>query len=1232
MVARDFGNADRRLVAFVTGGANQAVDVTALKSHLLETLPAYMVPTVFVVLDSLPLTASGKADRKALMAMDVAGPGADVPEVPLTTRTEEIVAGIWSEVLGTPVTSAAADFFALGGHSLSVAQVAARLRKALGTTIPFREVFAARDLAALAARIDATRSESKERDSSTGPASDADTGETPLSSVQQRLWFLNELGGDTAEYAMVGAIELAGSLDRTALEGALAQLVVRHESLRTIFRAPGGDPVQVIQPAGHFVLEMEDVPSEEALRSRMRSAATRIFDLQSGPLFRCVLYRTAPDRHYLLLILHHIIADGWSIGVLLRELATLYTDTVLGKPSSLPAPLLQYRDYARWQRDQAGDGDYGGALARWVARLDGAPRELELPSDRPRPPAESHRGATQPFRLPMELAEGLRTLSRRQGATLFMTLLALFDTLLWKYTGQQDLVVGTPVANRPRVELESLVGVFVNTLLLRTRLEPSLTFAEALGRVRDTTLDALGDEDVPFERLVQALRPERDLSRNPLFQVMFVLQNMPQRPVDLPGLQLRALDVDRGAAQLDLTLYMVETAEGLSGFVEYATDLFDADRIARMTGHFEQLARAVVAWPAVRLGELDMLTKTEHGNVASWNQTARPAPAACVHDLVAATAGRQPDATALVFGDASLTYSELESRVAAIAGRLAALGVRPGSLVGVLLERGPDMVAGVLGVLKAGAGYVPMDPAFPSDRLAYMLEDSGASVLLTQESLAGSVATAASALVLERFADGDAVAVPVAATLDDLAYVIYTSGSTGKPKGVAIGHRSLVNLLASMQEEPGFTAADSLFAVTTLSFDIAGLELYLPLIAGGRIVLASRDDVADGNALVERLEASRATVMQATPATWRLMLEADWKGSPGLKVLCGGEALPRDLADALAPRVKELWNVYGPTETTIWSSCERVSVTPGPVAIGRPIANTSLLILDRSGGLAPVGVPGELHIGGMGLAHGYWRRDDLTAERFIPDQVSGQPGKLYKTGDQARWLPDGRVECLGRLDHQVKVRGYRIELEEIEIALRAHPDVDQSVVVAQKGDGGDDRLIAYLTEVSGRPANVTELRAHLRKTLPAYMVPSAFVTLDRLPLTPNGKIDRKALIGIESARAVRGEPLPPRTPAEQLVAQVWRDALKVPLVGLQDNFFDLGGHSLLAMRVLAEIEKLTGTRLHPRDIIFQNLEQLAKACAARVSEPPLGEPAADADGKLRGLLRRLRPGAAGGKR
>jgi amino acid adenylation domain-containing protein len=776
-----------------------------------------------------------------------------------------------------------------------------------------------------------------------------------------------------------------------------------------------------------------------------------------------------------------------------------------------------------------------------------------------------------------EVGERLAELSREEGATLYMTLLGSFAALLQAYTGGDEVVVGTPVAGRNRTEVEGLIGFFINTLVMRTEVRGEESFRELLGRVREVVLAAYAHQDLPFEKLVEELHVERSLSHTPLFQVMFIMQNMPPASdLNLGDLSIEPLAVSSGTVKYDLILNMSEVAGSIGGTMQYNADLFDAATIKRMLDHFQTLLKGIVSHPGRRLSELPLLSGAERRETLSgWNDTDRDYPRRqCIHQLFEAQAEQTPDAVALGFEGEQLTYGELNRRANQLAHRLLTLGVKPETLVGICMERSPEMLVGVLGVLKSGGAYVPLDPLFPRQRLQYMLEDASVAALLTQQHIAAELPEHGAEVISldtewESIGRESAENPRTRVASDNLAYVIYTSGSTGQPKGVQIPHYAVVNFLNSMRRAPGLTSEDTLLAVTTLSFDIAGLELFLPLIAGGRVEIGSGQALADGEQFIKLIERSGATAMQATPATWRLLLELDWPGSESMKILCGGEALPRELADRLIERGAAVWNLFGPTETTIWSSTCRVEPGDNPVSIGRPIDNTQMYVLNRSMEPLPVKVAGELYIGGDGLARGYNRAPHLTASKFVPDPFSGKPGaRLYKTGDLARYLPGGALEHLGRIDHQVKLRGFRIELGEIEAALKRHASVRESVVVAREDSPGDKRLVAYIVCEQEPPPAVDELRRQLRERLPDYMLPSAFVMLPSLPLTPNGKIDRRALPPPEHARPeLKAAYAPPRSAAERVVASIWQEALQLEKVGRHDNFFDLGGHSLLTIQV-----------------------------------------------------------------
>ncbi|MFD9064423.1 amino acid adenylation domain-containing protein, partial [Kitasatospora purpeofusca] len=907
----------------------------------------------------------------------------------------------------------------------------------------------------------------------------------PASFPQQRMWFLDQLTpGDTA-YNVCGATRIRGPLDLDLWRRAVAAIARRHEALRTTFRAVDGEPVQVVTEGaepGFAVVPCEHLAGpdgEEGVQALAREEFSRPFDLATGPLVRMRFLRLATDEHVLLLTIHHIAGDLWSTSVFLDELVTLYGAYAGGTEPALPELPIQYADYAVWQRKRL-DGDGARAdLEYWQHTLDGAPAALELPTDRPRPPVQSTRGGSLPFTLSAELMDQVREFSRAEGVTPFMTLLAAFQVLLHRYTREEDVVVGVPVANRGRPEVERLIGYFANMLALRTDLSGAPSFRELLGRVRPVCLGAFAHQELPFERLVEELHPRRDLSRTPVFQVSFVFQNIAMPSFDVAGLHLEPIEVAGSTARFDLELQVFDRPEGLSGRFEYNSDLFDPATVDQLAAHLRLLVEQLIAGPDLPVGAVPMLAAEEERRLREQgNDTRREWPdRAPVHRLFAEQAARTPAAEAVRCGAEALDYAELDRRSDRLARRLRSHGVGRDVLVGVCTERSTDLVVALLAVLKSGGAFVPIDPEFPPERIAYMLADSGLPVLLTQRPVAERLpASGAEVLCLDEPYEEPAAepAKDPAVAEDDLAYVIYTSGSTGRPKGVQVPHRALANFLCSMRERPGLTAGDTLLAVTTHSFDISLLELLLPLVTGARVVVAERGAAADGERLSRLLAASGASVVQATPSTWRMLLDAGWPGAPGLKALAGGEALPAELARRLRAGGVELWNMYGPTETTIWSAVAEVG--DGPISIGAPIANTELHVLDEQGRLTPPGVPGELYIGGAGLARGYLGRPELTAERFVPHPFGAGPqDRLYRTGDLVRRRRDGGIEFLGRLDHQVKVRGFRIELGEIESELARRPEVGHAVVTVREDVPGDQRLVAYVVpSADGGPGPAEE--------------------------------------------------------------------------------------------------------------------------------------------------------------
>jgi amino acid adenylation domain-containing protein len=867
---------------------------------------------------------------------------------------------------------------------------------------------------------------------------------------------------------------------------------------------------------------------------------------------------------------------------LVREVSAIYNNFSTGQPSPLPELDIQYADFSAWQREFLSGFLLEKQLEYWKQKL-AAVEPLMLPTDRPRTALQRPEGATTHFTVPVELTEALKTLSRKQGATLYMILLAAFQALLSRYSGQSDITVGSPIAGRSRTETEGLIGVFINTLVLRSDLAGQPDSIELLQRVKAMTLEAFANQDVPFEKLVEVLLPQRDLTRSPLFQVLFVLQNVPWTVLQLGAAKMLAFDVDSAAAQFEMSLVLAETDSGMEGSIVYNKGLFDAESVTRMIGHYQMLLNGIVAEPSQSIALLPLMTVQERKQVIEeWNRTEAQYPLdKCVHELFEEQVARTPQAVAVSYEEERLSYEELNERANRLAWYLLERGVGPDVLVGIFLERSLEMLVGLLGILKAGGCYLPLDPSFPAERLRYMVEDSRPALLLTQERLEQRIVDAGALQTLCLDRDWETVEKRPGTNLrpsgsgENLTYVIYTSGSTGRPKGVMVTGQALMNFLQSMTSIPGIEQSDVLAAVTTVSFDIAGLELYLPLINGGRILLLSRETARDANELHQKLIQNSVTVMQATPSTWSMLLLDGWRPRSAFKILCGGEALNRDLATKLVGHDVPVWNLYGPTETTIWS-CLKELKSSEAVTIGKPIANTQVYVVDEEMEPAPVGVSGELYIGGVGLARGYLNRPELTAERFVPDPFASKNtvggGRLYRTGDLVRWQVDGNLEYLGRLDQQVKIRGFRIELEEIEAILETHPSVARCIVLAREDQPGEKRLVAYVVKKTGVPwPNASGLEEYLKVSLPEYMVPTVFVELEKLPLNHNGKIDRKALPQPDRDTPEE-EYVGPRDATEETLCQLWQEVLRRERVGIHDDFFSMGGHSLLAVLIIARIK------------------------------------------------------------
>ncbi|HEX2208454.1 MAG TPA: amino acid adenylation domain-containing protein, partial [Longimicrobium sp.] len=1016
-----------------------------------------------------------------------------------------------------------------------------------------------------------------------------DDGPAPLSPAQQRLWFLQRMEPESTAFVIPQTLRLRGAVDVAALDRAFAEIVRRHQVLRTVFQTRDGEPVQVVLPAPPSVLRVENAisadPVDEA-RRRMQSEAARRMDLEAGPLFFATLVRIAPADHILFVTLHHLVTDGWSLGLLYRELEALYGAFSRGEPSPLPPLGIQYADFAAWQRGHLAGPALEGQLAYWRQTLNGAPALLELPTDRPRPAVQGTAGAAHPVNYPRGLRERQAETARAEGSTLFMALMAGWAALLGGYARQDDVVLATAVAGRNREETEPLIGFFINTLPVRVDLRGDPSFRELLARVKEATVGALAHQDVPFERLVETLNVPRALSHSPVYQAMFTLQNAFGAPLALPGLTMERLGSTHASAAQDLWLAL-EEADGLEGMLQYATDLFDAATMERMIAHLAVLLDAATADPSLPLSRLPRMDAAERETVLrAWNATDADYEYAPVHETIAAQAARTPDAVAVSLDDESLAYAELDARANRLANRLRRLGVGPEVRVGLMLERAPEMVVAILAVLKAGGAYVPMDPGYPRERLAYMLADSRVPVLLTQDRLA-RLADGFTGTVLRLDTpedDAEPQAIPYSLfpipSPHGLAYVIYTSGSTGRPKGAMNTHRAIANRLAWMQAEYGLDARDAVLQKTPFSFDVSVWEFLWPLMTGARLVLARPEGHRDPAYLAELIRRERITTLHFVPSMLQAFLEQpalEERCTSVRRVVCSGEALGAELVErfhARMPSSAGLHNLYGPTEAA-------VDVTYWPCArgderrcipIGRPVSNTRMYVLDAHGNPTPIGVPGELQIAGVQVGRGYLDRPALTAEKFVPDPFSATGGaRMYRTGDLARWTAEGVLEYLGRMDHQVKVRGFRIELGEIEAALADHPAVRDAVATVREDTPGDARIVAYVVPDGTAAPAPDELRRFLSRRLPDHMLPSAWTVMDALPLSPSGKVDRRALPAPEAPKRDAARFVPPRTPAEQRVAGFWREVLGVEQVGVDDNFFEIGGHSLLLARVHARV-------------------------------------------------------------
>jgi amino acid adenylation domain-containing protein len=1036
-------------------------------------------------------------------------------------------------------------------------------------------------------------------------------GPAPLSSPQERLFLLDQIMPGLAAYNVPTLVRVGTTLDAGLLRAALNVIVSRHEILRTSIRLIDGMPVQEVAPRAEVELTVADLrtrPESEREHEAQRvlgELAGRGFDLGGDVLLRAGLVHLEQDEDLLLIVFHHAASDHTSSALLFAELDQIYGSLLDGSEPSLVDLPIQYADYARWQREQLTGDHLEELLGYWTQRLAGAPARLELPADRPRPSAQSYAGKLCEFVLTPDQAASLRDLARSTGTSLFMVLLAGFKALIHRYTGAQDIVVGSPVSGRQHEETTSLLGYFSNTLALRTDLSGDPTFAELLARVKLTTLEARAYQELPFEKLVEVLNPDRDQSHSPIFQVLLGF-DVAQGPPTLAGCTLQQLPVPGWRwSRFDLSIVLRERDDGsLRAQLEYATDLFDAGTIERLIGHYRTVLAAAASGPDQQLSELPILTSAERARMlVDWNATAGDYDRRCLHEQFADQAAHRPDAIAVADAQARVSYGELDRRSNQLARELAGLGVGEGALVAICVDRSVDLLVAMLGVLRTGAAYVPVEPSYPPERQELLVADAGASVVITQERHLGVIDPGGTRVLcldrdsarLEAHPDG---ALQVAVDPDALAYVIYTSGSTGKPKGVGVRHRSVANLMAAMREHPGIGETDVLANLTTPAFDLSVPDWYLPLTTGARLSIIPQEATLDGVELADWLARTGATIVQATPTTWQMLVDAGWNGSEQLKIVCGGEALPRSLAEELLVRSASVWHMYGPTETTVWSSAIELRPGDGPPPLGGPIANTRFYVLDANRQPVPVGVPGQLYIGGDGVARGYHQRPELTAEKFVGDPFAfGSAERLYRTGDLVRWRESGTLEFLGRMDQQVKLRGFRIELEEIEAVLGASPGVAAAVVTVREDSPGDRRLVAYVVPEDDHAPADEQLRRPLKSRLPPFMVPSTFVVLEALPVTPNGKLDRASLPAPDGGRPdLERRYAAPENPMQETLASIWREVLGIARVGVDDDFFDLGGHSLLAVKMLARVHDSVGVSLALRQLFDgSTIRELADA-------------------------------------
>ena len=1183
VIAREDTPGNKYLAAYYVAETDTEISVSALQSHLKEQLPDYMVPSAFMAMEKFPLTSSGKVNRKALPAPEESDLTLSTEYIAPRNQTESLLAGIWQQVLQRDTVGVTDNFFDLGGHSLMATQVASRIREAFGVELPLQDLFETPTINDLALKIEQLQITDEALKLPPLQKAPRD-GHPPLSFAQQRLWFLDQLSPGNANYNIPSAIRLQGELNMDVLQRSMDTIIQRHEVLRTVFKEQNGAPVQIIQDTLSLPLPVSDLsglsPEEQETKARALATAeaSKPFDLANGPLVRVQLIKLSENEHIALFTLHHTVTDGWSMGILIREIAALYNAYLNDEPAPLPELPVQYADYAIWQRSYLQGEVLEKQLTFWKELIGENPPALELPTDRPRPAMQTFNGATLTEILPPETTKQLLAFSQKENATLFMTLLAAFQTLMHRYSGQNQILVGSPIANRTRVETEGLIGFFVNTLVLKADFAQAADFKSLLKQIRQTTLQVYAHQDLPFEQLVEALQPERDMSRSPLFQAAFILQNAPLDKIELPGLTILPFEAENRTSKYDLTLNAAETEDGLALALEYNTDLFEAETAQRILRHYRNMLDRILANPKEKIAYLDYMDAEEKQRMLTdWNQTQTPFEReATVQRVFEALAGQSPQAVALQFGDEQLTYARLNERANQLAHHLIKRGVQKDEIVGISLPRSIDAPVSILAILKAGGAFLSIDPTYPKERIAYMVEDSGLKTIITQSALAEALPFDGKQLVLtdtdqERIAAQSKENPPARSAFNNLAYIIYTSGSTGRPKGTMLEHSGLINLSRAQRQAFNISDKSKILQFAPLSFDASVWETVMALLNGATLVLADQETLTTGQGIAETLKSRKVTTVTLPPSVLAVLPEEEL---PDLRtIITAGEKCTSDLVQRWGAN-RQFVNAYGPTETTVCASMYETSVDDRrEPPIGKPIQNFQLYVLDAHGQPAPVGVPGELCIGGAGLARGYWNRPELTAEKFIPNLFAKEPGqRLYRSGDLARWLPDGNLDFMGRIDLQVKVRGFRIELGEIEAALTALDSVVDAAVEAKADKNGELRLVAYYVTENKEALSANDLRGALQRQLPDYMIPSIFMHLEAMPLSPSGKVDRKALPEAELSRDdLKTEYVAPRNEQEEKLVEIVRQLLNIEKVGVYDNFFELGGHSLLATQFISNI-------------------------------------------------------------